>query len=59
MVAVFIWLPKRRKKSDGSSELDIGHGALMFLGGYVSNWPGGLRSIVWGPGLPAPIWRVT
>jgi hypothetical protein len=54
MVAVFIWLPKRRKKPDGSSETDIGHGALMFRGGYVSNWPGALRSVAWGPGFAAP-----
>jgi len=54
MVAVFIWLPKSRKKPDGSSETDIGHGALMFRGGYVSNWPGALRSLAWGPGLAAP-----
>ena len=54
MVAVFIWLPKRRSQPDGSSETDIGHGALMFGGGYVSNWPGALSSIAWGPGQAAP-----
>ena len=47
MVGVFIWLPKWR---DGQP--DIGHGAMLFRGGYVSNWPGTDASILWGPGQP-------
>jgi hypothetical protein len=54
VVAVFIWLPKLSKKAGASSEVDIGHGSLMVPGGYVSNWPGALRSVGWGPGYSSP-----
>jgi len=49
MVFVFVWLPKKK-----GGATDIGHGAMQVNGSYVSNWPGQLRSIIYGPGQAAP-----
>jgi hypothetical protein len=45
MVIVFIWLPNVKG--------DIGHGAMQVNSEYISNWPGALHSIAYGPGQPA------
>lgn len=45
MVSVFIWFPKYK---DGQS--DIGHGSMQVNSYYISNWPGELRSLIYGKG---------
>jgi len=47
MLFVFVWLPKL-----GAG--NIGHGSMQVNGEYVSNWPGSLISVLYGPGQAAP-----
>ena len=47
MLFVFVWLPKLGVGN-------IGHGSMQVNGEYISNWPGSLISVLYGPGQAAP-----
>lgn len=47
MLFVFVWLPKLKNQN-------IGHGSMQVNGEYISNWPGKLISVLYGPGAAAP-----